>query len=545
MKRLFLLLQLLPLVTVYSQSVNIIPLPQSVKVSEKTFTINPKTVIVTAGSDLESIATFLNDFLQVNYGFSLKVQSAAAKNNSIVLNFDRLDGKIAGAYHLNVTANGVYIGGDNKEGVFYGIQSLLQLLPSQKSDALKIMQVSIQDEPRFAYRGLMLDCARHFLPLSFVKKYIDYLAMFKMNRFHWHLTDDQGWRIEIKKYPKLTEVGAWRDGTIVGHHPGKENDNIRSGGFYTQDEIKQVVQYAAERFITVIPEIEMPGHASAAIASYPFLSCFPDEKTKTDFPASAKAVEKQAAGINKIVPETWGVYSDVFKPADETFFFLEDVLDEVITLFPSEYIHIGGDECPKDFWKKSEFCQKLISEKGLKDEHGLQSYFVQRIEKYLNSKGKKIIGWDEILEGGLAPNATVMSWRGEKGGIEAASQNHDVVMTPTTYVYFDYAEVKNDDSLTIGGFLPLDKVYSYNPASSLFTEAAAKHVLGAQANIWTEYIATPLKLEYMLFPRTAALSEVLWTSNDKKNYSDFTGRLPALKKRLDFLKINYNYKTLK
>lgn len=545
MKRLNLLVMLMLPVWLFAQTVNIFPMPQSVKVSDKKFTITPKTVIVTKGSGLESSVAFLNDYLDTYYGFRLETKSKAPNENSIVLNDEKPGGKIPGAYHMEVNDKGVYIGGDNKEGVFYGIQSLIQLLPSEKSNAVSIQQVSIEDAPRFAYRGMHLDVGRNFMPVSFIKRYIDYLAMFKMNRFHWHLTEDQGWRIEIKKYPKLTEVGAWRDGTIIGHHPGTGNDNKRAGGYYTQEQVKDIVKYASDRMITIIPEIEMPGHASAAIAAYPYLSCFPDEATKVNYTLSDKAKEKQANGTKKIVQEGWGVFPDVFVPSEQTFSFLQDVLDEVIALFPSQYIHIGGDECPKESWKRSEFCQQLIKEKGLKDEHGLQSYFIQRMEKYLNSKGRNIIGWDEILEGGLAPNATVMSWRGEKGGIEAAKMNHDVVMTPTTYVYFDYAEVKNEDSVNIGGFLPLDKVYSYNPISAEFTPEAAKHVLGAQANVWTEYMQTPAKVEYMIFPRLVAISEVLWTNPEKKNFDNFTNRLPSLKQRFDFLKINYNPKTLK
>ncbi|CAN5574576.1 hypothetical protein BH10BAC3_BH10BAC3_14670 [soil metagenome] len=463
-KRLILLLAIFNAACSHAQEVNIIPKPQSVIVSKQTFTINAATIIVAQGSDLETSVSFFNNYLQQFYGYSLKsAKTNTSESNAIILNYERMDNKIAGAYRLEVSSTGVRITGDNKQGVFYGIQSLLQLLPAEKRSLLTIPQVTIVDAPRFAYRGLHLDVSRNFMPLDFVKKYIDFIALFKMNTFHWHLTDDQGWRIEIKKYPKLTELGAWRDGTIIGHYPGTGNDNIHTDGFYTQEEVKEVVKYAADRMITVIPEIEMPGHASAAIAAYPYLSCFPDQKTELKSEFSKAAVQKQASGQNKIVQETWGVFEDVFAPTEETFTFLQDVLDEVMVLFPSAYIHVGGDECPKDAWKKSAFCQQLIKEKSLKDEHGLQSYFIQRMEKYLNSKGRKIIGWDEILEGGLAPNATVMSWRGEAGGIEAAKQHHDVVMTPGSHIYLDHAEGKNEDSLNIGGYLPIDKVYSYDP----------------------------------------------------------------------------------
>ncbi|MEO8852207.1 MAG: family 20 glycosylhydrolase, partial [Ginsengibacter sp.] len=368
----------------------------------------------------------------------------------------------------------------------------------------------------------------------YIKKYIDYLAYFKYNTFHWHLTEDQGWRIEIKKYPRLTSVGGFRNGTIIGHYPGTGNDNAHYGGFYTQEQIKDVVKYAQDRFITIIPEIEMPGHASAAIAAYPQLSCFPDKST----PISDKTTWAGSRD-GKQVQQTWGVFDDIFVPSEYTFKFLENVLDEVMQLFPSKYIHIGGDEAPKTYWKESAFCQKLIKEKNLKDEHGLQSYFIQRIEKYLNSKGRKIIGWDEILEGGLAPNATVMSWRGEEGGIAAAQQHHDVIMTPGTYCYFDHAQMKNSDSLTIGGYLPLDTVYSYNPVPKELKESEAHYILGAQGNVWTEYMASPEKVDYMIFPRMSALSEVLWSPKDSRNITRFRTELPDLYKRYELLGANY------
>lgn len=425
--------------------------------------------------------------------------------------------------------------------VFYGIQTLLQLIADAKntspySDAIiKLPNISIKDYPRFQYRGMHLDVCRHFMPVELVKKYIDYLAMYKFNTFHWHLTEDQGWRIEIKKYPKLTEVGGWRNGTIIGAYPGTGNDSIPHGGFYTQEQIKEVVQYAADRYITIIPEIELPGHSSAAIAAYPELSCFPNEDTK--YPA-----ECAWAGPTKgkQVQQTWGVFEDVFCPTEYTFSFLQDVLDEVMELFPSRYIHIGGDECPKDSWKRSAFCQQLMKEKGLKDEHELQSYFIQRIEKYINSKGKKIIGWDEILEGGLAPNATVMSWRGEAGGIAAAKQQHDVIMTPENPLYINHSQTKNEDSITQGGYNPIEAVYNYEPIPKELTSEEGKYILGAQGNVWSEYIDSKSKLEYTIFPRMAALAEVLWTPKEKRSWKDFERRLPVIMERLDKEKINYS-----
>jgi hexosaminidase len=540
------------LALVYSgmaQGITIIPRPAVITQprTANNFIITPATSIVLEGSGLENAANFFNDYLQRFYNYKLTIAKKATSKNVIVLNYERMDNTIEGAYRLNVNSNGVYIAGDNAAGSFYGIQTLIQLLPVRNPKLknivtqLPIPYVSVQDHPRFAYRGLMLDAGRHFFPVDFVKRYIDYIALHKMNYFHWHLTEDQGWRIEIKKYPKLTSVGGFRNGNIIGRYPGKGSNDKQYGGFYTQQEIKEVVQYAADRYITVIPELELPGHSSAAIAAYPQLSCFPD--TATAIPASmisATSIKELAAGRIKLVQETWGVHEDVFAPTEYTFNFLQDVLDEIIPLFPAKYVHIGGDECPKENWKKSAFCQQLIKEKGLKDEHGLQSYFIGRIEKYVNSKGKQIIGWDEILEGGLAPNATVMSWRGEEGGIEAAKQNHDVIMTPGAYVYLDHSQTRKEDSVTIGGYLPLENVYRYEPIPAALNAAQAKHVLGAQGNVWTEYIANPQKIEYMIFPRLSALSEVLWSPIEKKNYADFEKRLQTQFKRYDLWNVNYS-----
>ncbi len=528
-----------------AQELTIIPEPVLIRqprIAAK-FTITPATQIVLEGSNLQHSANFFNEYLQKSYLFKLKVVKKASGNNVIRLNFERLDKPTPGAYLMTVDNKGVYIAGDNEAGVFYGMQTLIQLLPvpdarlKMRPNKLAIPYVSIEDEPRFAYRGMMLDVGRHFFPVSYVKKYIDYLALHKFNKFHWHLTEDQGWRIEIKKYPKLTSVGGWRNGTIVGRYPGKGTDNQRYGGFYTQEQIKEVVKYAAARYIDVIPEIEMPGHACAAIAAYPELSCFPDEPTIKYFPKNSTWA---GDSTGKQVMQSWGVYDDVFVPSENTFKFLEDVLDEVMPLFPYNYIHIGGDECPKTNWKRSAFCQQLIKEKGLKDEHGLQSYFIQRMEKYINSKGKKIIGWDEILEGGLAPNATVMSWRGEAGGIAAAKENHEVIMTPTTYVYFDYSQTLNEDSVTIGGYLDLEKVYSYEPLPKELSEDQSKYITGAQANLWTEYVKYPAKVEYMVFPRMTALSEVTWSQKGKKNWGSFEKKLQTQFKRFDLWRANYS-----
>ncbi len=520
--------------------VNIIPEPVFIKLPKmmENFSLNASTKIVLEGSGMDNSVSFFNDYLKQFYGFTLQTTSKASGNNNIVLNYERMDDSIPGAYHLGVSKKGIYIAGDNETGVFYGIQTLIQLLPlPADAKTLSIPGVQIDDRPRFAYRGLMLDVGRHFMPVPFVKRFIDYLALHKMNYFHWHLTEDQGWRIEIKKYPRLTEVAAWRDGTVIGKRPWKGNDNERYGGFYTQDQIKDVVAYASARYVTIIPEIEMPGHGSAAIAAYPWLSCFPDEKT--NIPDSILSDEGKKA-MGKIVYEKWGVAEDVFCAGkDSVFQFLQDVIDEVVPLFPSKYIHVGGDECPKTNWKRCPLCQKRIHDLGLKDEHELQSYFIQRMEKYINNKGKTLIGWDEILEGGLAPNAVVMSWRGEKGGIEAAKERHTVIMTPTTYVYFDYSQTRHDDSLTIGGFIPLEKVYKYEPIPAELPVENGRYILGGQANIWTEYMSTPSKVEYMMFPRVTALSEVLWSPESVRNWDDFQKRLPYELKRYDLWGTHY------
>ena len=524
----------------FAQEVNIIPQPVKVVRNAGNFVITAQTSLVVTNKEDNATAAFLNGYLSNYYGFVLPIAKKANTNYIKLTSQKNIEGLKSEGYTFKSDKNGVEITGNAPIGTFYGMQTLIQLLPVEKSKSLAIAAVEVKDEPRFEYRGAMLDVGRHYFPVAFVKKYIDYLALHKMNYFHWHLTEDQGWRIEIKKYPKLTEVGSKRNGSIIGSYPGKGSDNTPEGGFYTQEEVKDIVKYASDRFITVIPEIEMPGHGSAAIAAYPELSCFPNEKTQLpDNMISAKSKQEMANGRNKIVQETWGVHSDVYVPSEYTFKFLQDVIDEVIVLFPSKYIHVGGDEAPKDAWKKSEFCQQLIKEKGLKDEHGLQSYFIQRMEKYINGKGRTLIGWDEILEGGLAPNAIVMSWRGEEGGIAAAKENHKVIMTPGSHVYLDHSQTKNEKEVTIGGYLPIETVYSYEPIPKELNEQQAKYVLGAQGNVWTEYMANPAKVEYMIFPRLSALSEVLWSSKENKNWSGFQTKIETMKKRYTIWGANY------
>jgi hexosaminidase len=385
--------------------------------------------------------------------------------------------------------------------------------------------VKIKDYPRFSYRGMQLDAGRHFMPVKFVKKYIDIMSMYKFNHFHWHLTEDQGWRIQIKQYPKLTQIGAWRDSTVVGHNNSGIYDHHRTGGFYTQKQIREVVAYAKKRFVTVIPEIEMPGHSSAALAAYPKLGC----KDKGHAPYHVRS--------------RWGVFKTIYCPSNYTFNFLENVLTEVMNLFPSQYIHIGGDEAPKTAWENSPLAQHVMKREHLKNEKQLQSYFINRIEKFLNAHGRSIIGWDEILEGGLAPNATVESWRGVKGGIKAARLHHDVIMTPSPYTYLNfYQDNPKTEPLAAGytgSILSLRKAYSYEPVPDTLTKQQAKYIIGVEACLWSEYIPSPRKAEYMAYPRALALAEVGWSTKKERNWNGFWKRLQPQFKRFDVLGIDY------
>ncbi|MBC7614939.1 MAG: family 20 glycosylhydrolase [Pedobacter sp.] len=540
-KSLIILASLAFTLNVFAQNdvnMGIIPAPLSVVKKQGSFVLDKTVVLISNDIENAKTADLLNAFIVSKGGFALReAKLAVAGQKAVILTSKGAELLSKEGYNIHISPNQIKLNGAGA-GLFYAVQSLMQMMPEKKKDKITLSAVIINDEPRFKYRGTHLDVARHFFPISFVKKYIDLLATYKMNNFHWHLTDDQGWRIEIKKYPKLTSVGGSRNGTIIGNYPGTGGtDNETYKGYYTQEEIKQVVAYAATKYINVIPEIEMPGHASAAIAAYPDLSCFPDRDTfineKTPWSGSRKG---------KQVQQTWGVFDDVFTPTENTFKFLEDVIDEVIGLFPSKYIHIGGDECPKEYWKQSSFCQQFIKDNNLKDEHGLQSYFIQRMEKYINSKGRSIIGWDEILEGGLAPNATVMSWRGEKGGIDAAQQNHDVIMTPgSAGLYFDHKQSASpDEPLTIGGLSSYAKVYAYDPIPKELTVAQQKYILGVQANIWTEYIESPSKVEFMLLPRLFSLAEIAWSKPSNKDFKNFSEeRVPVHLARLD--KTNTNY----
>ena len=501
----------------------VIPLPQEVSLTqENPFKLNENVLIAYPENNalLQRNAEFLSEYIQQATNYAPKTKAIAAGEqvkNAIVLGLDPSIANKEG-YVLTTTPEGININGQTENGVFYGIQTLRKSIPAEAKEATVLIPAGeIKDEPRFSYRGMHLDVGRHFFPKEFMKKYIDLLALHNMNTFHWHLTDDQGWRIEIKKYPKLTEIGSQRSRTVIGRNT-QEYDNTPYGGFFTQEEAKEIVKYAQERYITVIPEVDLPGHMLAALAAYPEMGC--------------------TGGPYEVCPR-WGIFEDVLCIGnDQTMQFLEDVMNEIIEIFPSKYVHIGGDEAPRTRWEKCPKCQARIKTEGLKAdknhtaEDRLQSYCMTRIEEFLNSKGRQIIGWDEILEGDVAPNATVMSWRGMEGGIKAAQLGHDVIMTPTSFCYFDYYQTADtkDEPLGIGGYVPIEKVYSLEPVPAVLTEEQSKHILGAQANLWTEYIHSSEHVEYMVLPRMAALAEVQWTQPEKKDFKDFTKRLARLMK---------------
>ncbi|GGZ36893.1 hypothetical protein GCM10007049_32830 [Echinicola pacifica] len=532
-----------------SEPITVVPKPASIQTSTGKFLLSKSTAIVTQDEVGRKSASIFNDFLERIHGLRLPVTSIAPSQAHIELHTD-VEATNTEAYRMDVTSENIEISG-SEQGIFYGLQTLLQLI--EPGSSLSVPAVSITDEPEFAYRGIMLDVARHFFEVDQIKNMIDLMAHYKFNKLHWHLTEDQGWRLEIKKYPKLTEIAAYRDSTIIGQYYDFKPfvfDGQKHGGYYTQEEAKEIVRYAAERMITVIPEIELPGHSSAALTAYPEFSSFDskdyDPKLENvlqgNIPAKNEKGEAYDNDLNTTVPGIWGVHPNIYGVKEETFTFLEDILTEVMEIFPSHYIHIGGDEVPKDHWKTSELAQQVIKKEKLADEHELQSYFITRMEKFLNKNGRDLIGWDEILEGGLAPNATVMSWRGEKGGIQAAQMNHDVIMSPNSHMYIDHyqSEDTKDEPLAIGGFLSLEKVYSYHPRPSSLTKEQQKHILGVQGNLWTEYIATDNKMEYHLFPRALAIAEVGWTNNQDKDYEEFsTQRLPRRLSELEKLDVFY------
>src|SRR6266446_1745773 len=532
------LLALLALVSgVQDTTLALIPRPARLTRGTGTFLLTPATVVVTDRATRQ-IGYQLADWLQPATGYRLSVAGVAGSATRVVSL--RLDPALARlgdeGYRLSVTPTSVTIRAFRRAGAFYAVETLRQLLPPDNfRQALvsgltwSVPVVEIEDMPRFQWRGAHLDVSRSFMPKEFVKKYIDLLALHKLNRFHWHLTDDQGWRIEIKKYPLLTSIGAWRRQSLVGQQHAYADttqwvyDKIPHGGFYTQDDVREVVAYAQARFITVVPEIEMPGHAQAAITAYPWLG---------------------NTGQQLEVLTHWGVDQNILNPSDSAIHFMQDVLTEVLALFPSHWVHTGGDEAPKMQWQASPVAQARIRELGLHNENELQSWLTAQMSQWLAARGRALIGWDEILEGGmegLAPNAVVMSWRGIDGGIAAAQAGHDVVMTPTSNTYFDYYQSQDlaREPLAIGGFLPLETVYAFEPVPPSFDSTRASHILGTQGQIWTEYQRTPKNVEYMVFPRLVALAEVAWTSREQKNFADFTARLATHLARLGVLDVNY------
>lgn len=514
---------------------SIIPRPASLDTRPGNFMVSGSTTVMVpfAHADLKTIAETFVQQLNAASGLDVTVRNTSkmALPGNLISFIPSKDTQLGEeGYHLDIHPNLIQVEAYQPKGFFYAVQSLLQLLPPAVFSPQPLNQpvtwsipaCTIRDQPRYAYRGLHLDVSRHMFPVDYIKKYIDLIALHKMNQFHWHLTDDQGWRIEIKKYPRLTQLGSVRKETLIGQYydyDPQQYDGKTYGGFYTQNEIREVVRYAQSKYVNVIPEIELPGHSLAALKAYPEYGC-----SGGPYEAATK----------------WGIFEDIYCPYEKTFSFLEDILTEVMALFPGPYIHTGGDEAPKASWRKSAFAQNLIKQLKLKNEHQLQSYFITRMDKFITAKGRKMIGWDEILEGGLSPNATVMSWRGIKGGIEAARQQHNVVMTPGNFVYLDHYQADPAQEPTaIGGYTPLDKTYSFDPTPAELTGQQARFILGAQANVWTEYIRTPEHADYMVWPRAAALSEVVWTPREQKNWTDFSRRIQTHFARLNYLGVNY------
>ena len=510
------------------EAVSVIPQPQHLRVDEGHFAItrNVPIYLDEKTPEMERIAAFLNERLATAAGFTLKVEEADLRNTEKPGIWFMNAGQSSESYYLQVLPERILVEYGDGAGAFYALQTLLQLLPTEifadhrvRGVRWEVPACDIEDGPRFPYRGMHLDCCLHFFEMDFLKRYIDLMALHKVNRFHWHLTEDQGWRLEIKKYPLLTEKGQWRKETVIGSLKSGVYDGIPHGGYYSQEEVRELVQYAAERYVTIIPEIEMPGHALAAISCYPELSCGLEDHYET--------------------ATKWGVFKQVFCTKDETFKFLEDVMDEVFELFPSTLVHIGGDECPKASWKQCPHCQAMIRKLGLKDEFELQSWFITRMEKYINSKGHEIIGWDEILQGGLAPNAKVMSWLGEEGGIKAAQQHHEVVMAPYPKYYLDYWQADPDsEPLAMDGPTLLRTMYEYEPVPAVLTPEEARYIIGVEGCVWTEYMPTPARVEYMAWPRMCAIAESGW-SIAPKDWDGFTRRLEKHLQRLDNLHVGY------
>jgi hexosaminidase len=502
--------------------VSVIPAPLEVTGDEGSFAFGADTLVTFEGEGADMAARAFTAVLEKTRGVKLEISEPAGAINTILfaLNANAPNDEREG-YTLRVTPEGVTVAAREASGLYYGGMTLWQLM-TEKKDTASIPALTINDSPRFKWRGLMLDSSRHFQSVEYVKQFIDWMSMHKMNVLHWHLTDDQAWRLEIKKYPKLTSVGAWR--VPAGQAPAADIDPATRkprviGGFYTQDQVRDVVAYAAERHVTIVPEIEMPGHASAAVVAYPELGVSRDKP--------------------RAVPSDWGIYTTLFDTDDATFKFLEDVLAEVIELFPGEYIHVGGDEAWKDEWIASPRIQAHIKKLGLKDEHELQSYFIQRMEKFINGKGRKMIGWDEILEGGLAPNATVMSWRGIDGAVAAANAGHDTVLSPAPDLYFDHWLSRGDHSPGRSDTISLEMVYNFNPVPEKITPEQEKHILGVQANLWAEMMRSEERVTYQAYPRAAALAEVQWSAKSRMDWKDFESRMPAQYARYEALGIGY------
>lgn len=529
-KRIFLIIMTISILSVvYAASPGLIPVPQSCKMKQGEFVFNETTSISLQPDNeamRDAVSLFQKSFVHAAT-YPLHVKSRKSVRNVIVC---RIDPQIKGdeAYQLDISSNQIEIRASAPAGVFYATQTIRQLLPPQINAANRVSAIkwsvpclNISDAPVFGYRGMMLDVSRHFMPKEFVMRFIDMLAFHKLNTFHWHLTDDQGWRIEIKQYPKLIETGAFRRMKIDGHKnaPDWRWKVADHGGFYTQEEIREVIAYAKKRHVNIIPEIELPGHALAALSAYPELSC--------------------SGGPFEVVGR-WGIFHDIYCTREETMVFLENVLEEVADLFPGEYIHLGGDEAPKTRWKRCKACQDRMKKQGIADETQLQAYVMGRMEKFLQTKGKKVICWDDAVEAEVSKTITIMSWRSEEGGIQGVKRGNEVIMTPHKSVYFDYYQGdRKTEPLAIGGFLPLEKVYAYSPVPEELTKEEAALVKGTQANVWTEYMPDEKQVEYMVFPRIAALAEVSWSNPRNRNYEDFISRLNNVIKHYDVLGINY------
>lgn len=515
-----------------NHSLSVIPEPVEFRKEKGDFSITPNTPVFFNFKDSahrENILSVLQKHVNDFYGFSMGEDASyfgSYNSNRVPGIYFIIDNEgdfVPDEGYVMDIGETISLRATSYSGLFYGIQSLVQMLEKsgESDNEVLVPKGVLKDYPRFSWRGLHLDACRHFMPKEFVLRYLDFMAMHKLNTFHFHLTEDQGWRIEIEKYPELTNIGSVRRETLVGHGRSSDKyDGIEHGGFYTKEDIREIVDYAAKRYITVVPEIEMPGHALAALASYSYLGC---------------------TGGPYDVATRWGVFEDIMCAGKEsTFEFVENVMTEVMEMFPSEYIHIGGDEAPKARWKECPDCQKRILDEDLADESQLQSYFIKRVGKFLTDHGRKMIGWDEILEGGLAPKAAVMSWRGETGGIEAAKMGHYVVMTPGTHCYLDHYQAEPETQpLAIGGFTPLEKIYSYEPIPESLIGFQADYILGAQGNVWTEYMSTTNHVEYMVYPRAAALSEVVWSPKKERDYENFLDRLSVLRKVYDYYYLNY------